>query len=230
MSHPILSVVIPVYNGETYIRAAVESVIRQGDVSLEIIVVNDGSTDATQDVLASFGERVQVIQQENYGPSAARNVGIRQACGDYIGLLDADDLWPDGRTRMMLPYLSRTEVDFVRGKTIFVEEGQEGERVLGEPVFMEALVGAGLYTRHVFDIAGWFDEDMRCGEDIDWHLRLLEAGCKEHRLEDTTLIYRRHDQNMTRSEDVLKKGQLDALRKKLARAKARGGNVYASNR
>ncbi len=234
MNHPMLSVIIPVYNGEVYIRAALESVLRQGDASTEVIVVNDGSTDATQDILASFGERIQVLHQANRGPSAARNAGVRASHGTYIGLLDADDLWPDGRTQLALAHLSRESADFVRGKTVFIEEGQGSAHALSEPVFMEALVGAGLYKRHVFERAGWFDEEMRCGEDIDWHLRLVESGCVEYRIQETMLIYRRHMANMTRSEDVLKKGQLDALRKKLARARTRthaqNTDAYASIR
>jgi glycosyltransferase involved in cell wall biosynthesis len=89
----LFSVVIPVYNREHLIGQTLRSVFRQERPGLEVLVVDDGSTDGTMEVLSSFGDRIRVLRQENKGPGAARNRGIKEARGDYIAFLDSDDLW-----------------------------------------------------------------------------------------------------------------------------------------
>lgn len=92
----LFSVIIPAYNTEAYVGEAIESVLIQHDVQMEIIVVDDGSTDKTLDVVKSFGDRVRLVNQANQGPSAARNNGARAAKGNVLAFLDADDIWfPD---------------------------------------------------------------------------------------------------------------------------------------
>lgn len=92
MSYPRISVIIPAYNAEAFLRATIESVLSQTSPAHEIIVVDDGSTDATTAVALSFQGRVTLVCQQNQGPSAARNAGIRVATGDWIAFLDADDI------------------------------------------------------------------------------------------------------------------------------------------
>ena len=89
----LFSVVIPTYNRAQLLRGTLESVWRQHFADFETIVVDDGSTDQTQEYLCTLGDKVQVIRQENCGPGAARNAGARAARGDYVALLDSDDLW-----------------------------------------------------------------------------------------------------------------------------------------
>ena len=221
MKKPLVSVVIPVYNGARFIAAAVESVFAQTYAPVEVIVVNDGSTDTTAEVLATFGEKIHVITQENRGQAIARNVGLRAARGTIIGLLDADDLWPVDHITLMLPYLEQG-YDFVRGQTRYVKDLGTGIEEMTRCMFMYALIGACLYTRDVFDRVGLFDEEMRHGEDLDWNIRLEEHGCKEKRIDEAMLLYRRHDQNLTLSQDFVKNGQVLAFRKRLARARAAG--------
>lgn len=90
---PLASVVIPAYNCADYVAEAVQSVLDQAYPEREIIVVNDGSTDGTLEALHGFGNAIRVVDQENTGPAGARNAGLRAATGDYVALLDADDLW-----------------------------------------------------------------------------------------------------------------------------------------
>src|SRR5690348_11964260 len=97
MTNPRLSVVIPAYNAATTIRAAVTSTLRQTRPVLEVIVVDDGSADATADVVSAIGDpRVRLISRVNGGPSAARNAGIAAARGEFVAFLDSDDLWLPG--------------------------------------------------------------------------------------------------------------------------------------
>ena len=100
---PLVSVIIPTFNRATMVVEAVDSVLAQSYQPLEIIVVDDGSTDDTAVRLSGYGERIKVIRRPlNRGVSAARNCGIRQSCGHYLALLDSDDLWlPDKIERQM---------------------------------------------------------------------------------------------------------------------------------
>ena len=92
-SIPRVSVVIPTYNSSAMVEQAIQSVLAQTYRDFEIIVIDDGSTDGTKDVVRRFGERVRYFNQENQGVSAARNFGIHQSLGEYIAFLDSDDLW-----------------------------------------------------------------------------------------------------------------------------------------
>src|SRR5437667_12630279 len=94
---PLVSVVIPCYNGERYLAEAIESVLAQRYEPLEIIVVDDGSTDRSAEVARHFGDAVQYVCQPHAGAAAARNRGVGLATGDLIAFLDADDVWTEGR-------------------------------------------------------------------------------------------------------------------------------------
>ena len=123
-----VSVVIPTYNDETTIAGTLESVFAQRfDGAFEVIVVNDGSTDGTRAVLEKFGERIRVIDQENAGAAAARNVGIAAASGEYIALLDADDTWTEAMLEKTVPVLDKNPacVAVFSGRTGGGRRGQD---------------------------------------------------------------------------------------------------------
>src|SRR6185503_3119864 len=156
---PLVSVVIPVFNGERFLREAVESVLAQNYSPVEIIVVDDGSTDRTPNVARSLPETVRYLHQTNHGPAAARNRGIEQAQGSLIAFADADDLWPAGKLEVQLPYLIRDpKIDIVLGRIqqVLLSETQE----IAEPAFSVNL-GSAVIRKSVFDRIGLFDETMR---------------------------------------------------------------------
>jgi glycosyltransferase involved in cell wall biosynthesis len=99
---PLLTVIIPAFNAERYIAAAIESVLGQTCGSFEIIVVDDGSADGTRSVVETFRQRVRYVHQRNAGPSTARNCGIELATGEFVAFLDADDLWHANKTAVQL--------------------------------------------------------------------------------------------------------------------------------
>jgi len=107
---PALSVIVPCYNMGRFLPEAVESVLAQGHPELQIIVVDDGSTDDTAACVRALPHPVEYIRQDNRGPAAARNRGIRAARHDVLGFIDADDLWPPGKLRLQLPEIGRAQV------------------------------------------------------------------------------------------------------------------------
>jgi glycosyltransferase involved in cell wall biosynthesis len=221
MNQPLISVVIPAYNAQKYITEAISSVWAQKYSAIEIIVVNDGSTDQTLAKLQQE-KNIQIISQENKGQAAARNAGILRAKGSLIALFDADDVWMPNHISLMLPYLiDESGYDFVRGMIVHARNIGAPDQQFSIPMFMDPLVGACLYKKSVFDNIGLFDEQMRQGEDFDWNIRLSEAGCKEKRIEQPVLFYRRHETNLTNEESFRSGGQARALQKKIIRMKNR---------
>jgi glycosyltransferase involved in cell wall biosynthesis len=123
-SAPLVSVVMPVYNGARYLRQALESALTQTYRPLEIVVVDDGSTDDTPALLAEFGDKIRSIRQQNSGSAAARNAALRAARGELIAFLDADDLWLPRKLAVQVDYLrDHPEVDLVATRWLTLTEG-----------------------------------------------------------------------------------------------------------
>lgn len=230
MKDVLISVVIPVFNGERHIAEAVASVRGQGHDPLEIIVVDDGSTDGTRAAIESLaGPDLRYVRQENAGPSAARNRGIALARGDVLAFIDADDLWWPGRLDAQLPHLAPDNgVDVVLGLIQFFRDGPGG-REMQEPIF-NFHFGGGLFRRGVFSRVGPLREDLWFAEDIDWFNRLRESGVPLRILDGVALLYRRHEGNMTRRLTEARKGLLTAARRSLARRRVGGGEARQLDR
>lgn len=210
---PLVSIITPVYNGARYLKETIESVLTQDYLNMEYILVNDGSTDNTADILRQFDDKIKVITQKNTGHVIARNTGLRHATGEVVAFVDQDDIWTEGHISKMLPFLIEEDYDYVRGKTKLF-----GEYIAEDlPIFRYAIIGACLYKASILERVGLFDEKMDAGEDFDWHVRINEAGCKEKRIDDITLLYRQHDKNLSHTEGFLARGQFMTLRKKINR-------------
>ena len=194
---PLLSVVIPVYNVEAYLSRCVDSVLDQTYDSLEIILVNDGSTDASGAICDAYAEkdsRVRVIHKENGGLSSARNTGLDAATGEYIAFLDSDDWVESDAYEHMLAVMEKYEVKLVCGGRYDVD-GRSGERKIGlcpkkeERITGEELAGRiflwdncdssacdKLYHRSLLD--GFRYPEGRVCEDVPVTYRIaLQAGC-----------------------------------------------------
>src|SRR5688572_603257 len=228
-----VSVVIPCYNQARFLGEAIQSVLCQGYTDLEIIVVDDGSKDGTEEVASGYAKedpRVRLIRQENRGLAAARNRGLAEAEGEYIVFLDSDD-------RLVLEALevgvreleAHPRCAFVSGicRKITADgsivPGWEQFRVRDDP-YLELLrscpvyVPAVMYRRSVFDAVGDFDTSYRAAEDYDLYYRILErfpVYCHD------TLIaeIRRHEANMTRDRTLMLKYNMAALRSQRKRVK-----------
>lgn len=185
---PLVSAIIPSYNRAHLCARAVRSALEQVNASIEVIVVDDGSTDGTQSLLeAEFGARVQVVWQPNQGVSAARNSGITRASGEFIAFLDSDDQWLPHKTERQLHWLlSRPDYGMVLCDLITVDadgreirrtcrrdnipsDGHILEHLLSAPYLVPSSV---MIRRSVIDDVGSFDTGLATAEDLDFHLRV----------------------------------------------------------
>ncbi|MEQ9640206.1 MAG: glycosyltransferase [Alphaproteobacteria bacterium] len=225
-ARPLVTVIIPVYNGARFLAEAVSNVLAQDYPALEIIVVDDGSTDPIEQAVADLPVDVRFFRQENAGPAAARNRAIRDASGDFIAFLDVDDLWPAHNLDVLMDYMAqRPELMVARGfAQLMTLDPATGEfEYSGDPTqSFPYYIGSGLYRRQVFEQIGLFDEDMLCAEDTDWYNRLAESGLPSERLQQVTLMVRRHGANMTagKSKHELNATALIAFKKSLDRQRA----------
>ena len=222
---PVVSIVLPVFNGERFIREAVESIISQGYPSLEIIIVDDGSTDKTKDIIEQLPVEVRYFKQDNGGPAAARNKGIREATGEFIALIDIDDLWPKNNLHMLVKeLLHNKDIDVVHGYAQLAHYNNISHQYeySGNPAeSFPYYIGAALYRRSVFTEVGLFDPTLLFGEDTDWFTRARELKVNIKRLEDVTLIVRRHGKNMTCAKNMVELNHLRVFKKSLDRMRAR---------
>jgi glycosyltransferase involved in cell wall biosynthesis len=195
-----VSCVIPVWNGEAYLAPAIESVLAQTHAPLEVIVVDDGSTDGTPGVIGAFGDRIVGLRQDNGGHGAARNAGLRAARGEYVAFLDADDLWhSDKLRRQLLAFdeepsigLCFTWLRNFAGAPPAWDLAPEGGAVPGYSS-VTALV-----RRATFDAVGPFDASLRHGGDRDFFLRVAERGIAKRLLDEVLVLRRLHDANRSR--------------------------------
>lgn len=226
---PLISVVIPAYNSGVFLRPTIDSVLTQAYRPLELIVVDDGSTDGTAETAESYGPPVILIRQKRGGHPAARNTGVRAATGEFLGFVDHDDLWAPGKlTRQMECFARDPRLDLVFGHihNFFSAELSPEERsrlkVPLEPL-PGLLQGAMLARRTSFDRVGLFAESHPIGDFIDWYGRATIAGLRMHMLPETVLYRRIHRSNHQRvHRDGMRAGYLRAVRELLSRRRSAG--------
>jgi glycosyltransferase involved in cell wall biosynthesis len=228
-----VGVVIPCYNQARFLGEAIQSVLCQDYTDLEIVIVDDGSSDGTKEVASGYAEvdrRVRHVRQENRGLAAARNRGLAEVGGEYVVFLDSDDRLIPGALEVGVRELeAHPGCAFVSGlcRKITADgsvvPGWEQFRVRDDP-YLELLrscpvyVPAVMYRRCVFDAVGDFDTSYRAAEDYDLYYRILErfpVCCHD------TLVaeIRRHDANMTRDRALMLKYNMAALRSQRKRVK-----------
>ncbi|ADU61128.1 MAG: glycosyltransferase [Pseudodesulfovibrio sp.] len=223
MKKKSVSVVIPTYNYARYLRGALDSVLAQeADVALDIIVVDDGSTDDTAKVLGAYRDRVRVVSQANRGLSAARNRGIAEAGGDFFVFLDSDDLLAPGAVAGQMAFLDRNpDCDVAVSPSAFFSETREGRPVEAGRWNLFAddldihLCHFNIAPPHAFMIRRkamgglCFDETLGACEDHWFWLGLLASGAVFRANPNALVHYRRHAQSM--SADTLRQHRHDAL-------------------
>jgi glycosyltransferase involved in cell wall biosynthesis len=191
-----------VLNGERFLEEALTSIDGQRYPSVEIVFIDDGSSDRTGDIATSGIGPVRYTYQENRGVPAARNTGVDLAEGDYLTFLDADDWWAPGRLEYQIQLLeANRDIDIVLGHTRrtwardTATPGQAGAHFTEPEVALS--LSAALIRRSVFERIGRFNESLRYCDDWDWFMRAREVGVTIATHPETVLFYRRHEGNIT---------------------------------
>ena len=227
MDLPLVSVIIPVYNGERYLAEAVESALAQSYRPIEVIVVDDGSTDGTAEIARSF-EEVRYVGQTNQGQAAAMNAGIKTARGEFISFLDADDLWPPNKLSVQIDYLlNHPNVAYVIAK---MENFIEPDAPLPSRLTKDLLLtdyaalstGTLVARKAVFEQLGGFDTSYQHAKDVDWFVRAEEAGIIKRVLPEILLHRRLHGLNRSYRTQARTSEFLRVLKSSIDRKSGRG--------
>jgi glycosyltransferase involved in cell wall biosynthesis len=225
---PTVSTIIPAYNAAAYIRQAVTSVLNQRDVSVEVIVVDDGSTDETGQILQEFGSSVRTLYQANAGHVKARNRGARIARGTWLAFLDADDEWlPEKLTKQLALADEQTGLIYTErlnfGDCQRVAERQsKGQKLWEGDVFAQLLMGnfitvsSVIIRKEVFEELGGFEEDLLVCEDWDLWLRYAARGGRVRVCREGLTRYRWHEGAMSHNLERMLHGRLKVLERALA--------------
>lgn len=213
---PIISVIIPVYNGEKYLKQAIESVLNQGLDFVEIIVINDGSLDDSNQIINNFSGKIRAYSQSNLGVASARNFGISKAKGFFITFLDQDDYYPLGRFNHFLKtYKNSKELIFI-GRTEYVFEDENAKlrwpNLPKNNITFVNLLGASIFHKSIFQDHGLFIPELQSGDDIEWFFRLKQAGVEILKYEDVVLCYRQHSSNVSADKKQVDRYLISSLK------------------
>lgn len=210
MPSPRVSCILPVFNAERFVAAAVESVLAQTHRPFEVIAVDDGSTDGSRAVLDTFGDRVVRVDQPNAGEAAARNAGFRAATGHFVAFLDADDLWAPDKIATQLDRLRAEpaiDLSFTRFQNFWDDELNDEATELAADAVARPSASWSICTllarRDVFDRFGPFDETLRRLPNMTWFVKAAQAGARFDVLPDVLVRRRLHGANATRANPGL---------------------------
>ncbi len=233
---PLISIIIPTYNVSRFINQTLESIFDQDVTDYEIIVVDDGSTDATQSVLETFKDRISYYCQENRGPAAARNVGIKMAQGKYIAFQVGDDLWPNSKLKLQIELMEkhpdvgllsgdmqRFSGEHVKVSSMFKKYGFDrnffGDDFYVADAYKKIYIqgnyiptGTVILRRNCLEKVGYFDESFRHSEDLDLWLR-ISLHFRLAYSKEIWLLRRDHEINLTGDTESMNLSLIKVLEK-----------------
>jgi len=211
-SGPKVSIIIPTYNQSQYLEEAIESVLNQTYKNIEIIIVDDGSTDNTSEVVKSFDNKIIYIQQKNKGASGARNTGIKKANGQYIAFLDADDMWLKNKLEKQIEFIQNNPEIGLLGtgcyqmidmskmihKKIFPAKNEilQKDLIKYNP-FIQSSV---MIKKDVFNHIDLYDEKFKESEDYDLWLRIAQKY-KVANLEQSLVTKKYYAKGLSKDKD-----------------------------
>ncbi len=216
---PAVSVVVATFNRAQLLPKTIDSLLRQSFKDFELIVVDDGSTDSTADLLKGYGDRVRFFRQENRGPSAARNLGVRQARGGWIAFQDSDDVSAPDHLQSLFDF-AQMRLDhaliFANGGYLAgpqhdretIIPAAKSRRLAAHGVSLKDLfdksifrLQASLIRKSTLEAVGGFDESIRVGEDLDLAMRIWLSYPVAY-LDKVVFFYRRHEGNLVGDSEL----------------------------
>jgi len=224
VSRPLVSVVLPVFNGEAFLREAIESVLAQTWSPVELIAVDDGSTDRSAEIAQEYP--LTYVRQENRGVAAARNRGVEAAKGELLSFIDQDDVWLPEKLESQVAALDEEPDAGICSCRfqMFLEPGAEvpewADAGLLKGSHRTAQVGTLLVRRDVFDEVGPFDTTYFAANDTDWFLRARDLGLPVALVEEPLQRYRLHGANASAAMDVIRREHMRAFMTSVKRKKA----------
>lgn len=257
MREPLISIIMPAFNARKYIAESIRSVLAQTYGHWELLVVDDGSSDGTGEVVRGFApdERIKYLRRPNGGQGKARNTGLKKSVGELVAFLDSDDLWEAGKLELQVKTIDETKADVVFSDGIIFVDGEANQETAfsslsdvvgcgemgGEQMFRRLFVSNGipvlsvLVRRAALDRVNLFDESRRyqnC-EDYDLWLKLARKGASFYGMKERLVRYRRHSQAMTFSSLKLLDAEIAVLSKharEFLSERRRGGAGARSSR
>jgi glycosyltransferase involved in cell wall biosynthesis len=199
---PLVSVIVPTFNSERFLLQALDSAIAQDYRPIEIVAVDDGSTDGTWELLRRRAG-VKRIRQVHAGVSSARNMGISAATGSILAFLDSDDLWPSNRLKIAIgEFETHPEIGYILGKEIMFAEPDYRIPAWIKPDWLStpqdaSNAGVLMARRETFACVGMFNVHLESGEDTEWLVRAGETNIPMARLPEVLLCRRLHDANLS---------------------------------
>ena len=227
-SKSLVSVIVPVFNGVDHISEALDSVFDQTFQRFEVIVVDDGSTDGTREIVENYGAKIRYFYQENSGAGSARNNGFDLSRGEFIAFLDADDSWPTTKLEKQVSALeSDSGLDAVTGYFKNVPQSKWASRNAGAADGPgDLLAGYSpsvfLIRREAFLKVGMFETESKVGEVVDWFVRAREQGLNIKVLPELFLWRRIHGRNNGIRNKGFSKDYVKALKRSIDRRRALG--------
>jgi teichuronic acid biosynthesis glycosyltransferase TuaG len=236
MNGPFVSVIMPAFNVEKYIAESIQSVIAQTHRRWELIVIDDGSTDATADVVQGFASsdsRIRLVSQQNQKVAKARNAGLRQSEGELTAFLDSDDLWVKEKLELQVKALKENAADLVFSDGFVFHDNNVFDESLTFATLVGGFDGAEMYTdlmlmnriptlsvltrRKVLDEVAGFDETRDRGvEDYDLWLRIARCGYRFYGMRERLVRYRVRSDSMSRQTVDMLKSEVAVVEKHLA--------------
>lgn len=224
---PLVTVVVPNYNYAEFLPKALESVIAQTYPKIEILLVDDGSTDGSREVAAQFGRRLRIISANRGGVAAARNLGIKEAKGAFVAFLDSDDVWDKNKIALQvvaalepgvgMVYTGLQHIDCDGRPIGFGKRGSSGHDVLADMILMRgpgvpASGSSALVSRQCLELIGGFDEQLTTSADWDlW--RRIACRYEIRLLPEPLTRYRFHPRSMHRQVDVFERDMMRCFEK-----------------
>ena len=229
-AEPLVSVVMPAYNAAEYITGAIKSVLIQNYGNFELVIINDGSTDNTEEIVLGFKDkRIRYFRQENRGLAATHNAGIKQSKGQFVSKLDSDDMiTPDFIAKHLQQFEKHPKADLVYCDDCLIDKNDKPIRVIQRPeytnrkLFIRDLFRNGFpivpfrtcIRRSVFDKIGFFDEDLLVGEDYDMMRRFVKHSLKICHLRNALYLRRMTENSLSRDYSAQKaQSHFDAVRR-----------------